>query len=176
MRIGRIVAQQVEYATTLEGWRTAVVLLQCRAAKGVEQDFQGGVGAYFVECLALVLEDFFARHVLGIQDAAFGGAMHVFHQVTRQRAGQQRVLLLDERSGCCVGQVFDGFTPQDRQSDEVRNLAKRVQASTDEITTMVSALQAGTRPAHRTSREDRSVEAEGIEQCEVELDEEVLGQ
>ncbi|KIU47861.1 chemotaxis protein [Pseudomonas putida] len=32
-------------------------------------------------------------------------------------------------------------------ADEVRNLAKRVQSSTDEITTMVSALQAGTRDA-----------------------------
>ena len=32
-------------------------------------------------------------------------------------------------------------------ADEVRNLAKRVQSSTDEITRMVSALQAGTRDA-----------------------------
>ncbi len=32
-------------------------------------------------------------------------------------------------------------------ADEVRNLAKRVQTSTDEITTMVSALQSGTRDA-----------------------------
>ncbi|MNL34645.1 Methyl-accepting chemotaxis protein McpS [compost metagenome] len=32
-------------------------------------------------------------------------------------------------------------------ADEVRNLAKRVQTSTDEITLMVTALQAGTRDA-----------------------------
>ena len=32
-------------------------------------------------------------------------------------------------------------------ADEVRNLAKRVQSSTDEITTMIATLQAGTRDA-----------------------------
>ena len=41
----------------------------------------------------------------------------------------------------------DGVECDFLSADEVRNLAKRVQASTDEITTMVSALQAGTRDA-----------------------------
>ncbi|MNI76746.1 hypothetical protein D3C73_1329960 [compost metagenome] len=65
--------------------------------------------------LALVLEDLLPRHVLGIEHAAFGRAVHVLHQVTRQGAGQQRILLLDKGAGRGIGQVFDGLAAQDRQ-------------------------------------------------------------
>ncbi|MFF7708494.1 methyl-accepting chemotaxis protein [Pseudomonas sp. NPDC007930] len=50
-------------------------------------------------------------------------------------------------------------------ADEVRNLAKRVQTSTDEITTMVGALQAGTRDAVDFMR-DSSIKADAcVEQA-----------
>jgi hypothetical protein len=91
------------------------MLFQCRTAEGVEQNFQRGVGADFVQGLALVLEDFFARHVFCIQDATFGRAVHVFHQVSGQRTGQQGVLLFDKGAGGGIGQVLDGFAAQDRQ-------------------------------------------------------------
>ncbi|MNP71730.1 hypothetical protein D3C76_1681590 [compost metagenome] len=65
--------------------------------------------------LAFVLEDFLPSHVLCIEDAAFGRTVHMLHQVARQGAGQQCILLLDKGAGRCVGQVFDGLAPQDRQ-------------------------------------------------------------
>ncbi|MNN37975.1 hypothetical protein D3C81_1519480 [compost metagenome] len=68
-----------------------------------------------MECLALVLEDFLACHVLGVQDATLGGTMHMFYQITGQRTGQQCILLLHKGAGCRVGQVFDGLAAQDRQ-------------------------------------------------------------
>ncbi|MNZ33415.1 hypothetical protein D3C78_507610 [compost metagenome] len=65
--------------------------------------------------LALVLEDLLACHVLGLQYAALGRAVHVFDQVARQLAGQQGLLLLDEGAGGSVGQVLDSLAAQDRQ-------------------------------------------------------------
>ena len=99
----------------LERRRTPAVLFEGCTAEGVEENFQGGVGADLVQCLALVLEDLLPRHGLGAQHAALGGAVHVFHQVALQGARQQRRLLLDE--GVCggVGQVLDGLAAQDRQ-------------------------------------------------------------
>jgi len=114
-RVGGTVAQQVEDAPVLERRRAPAVLFKRRPAEGVEEDFQGGVGADFMQGLALVLEDFLARHVLGIQHAAFGGAVHMLDQITVQGAGEQGVLLFDESACGGVGQVFDGFAAQDRQ-------------------------------------------------------------
>lgn len=88
VRMGGAVAQQIQDASILEGWRTAAMLLQGRAAERVQEDFQGGVGADLMQGLALVLEDFLAGHVLGIQYAALGRAVHVFHQVALQGPGQ----------------------------------------------------------------------------------------
>ncbi|MNM77775.1 hypothetical protein D3C81_896420 [compost metagenome] len=81
VRIGCIVAQQVKDAAALERRCTPIVLFQRGTAKGVEQDFQRGVGADLMQGLALVLEDFLAGHVLGIQHATLGGTVHVFHQI-----------------------------------------------------------------------------------------------
>ncbi|MCY1184082.1 hypothetical protein D9M73_247460 [compost metagenome] len=70
--------------------------------------------------LALVLEDFLAGHVFGVQHATLGGPVHVLHQVARQCAGQQCVLLFDEGAGRGIGQVLDGFTAQDSQFASAR--------------------------------------------------------
>ena len=113
VRIGCIVAQQVENPSALEGRRSTVVLLQCGTAESVEQNFQGGVGTDFVQGLAFVLKDFLAGNVLGVQHTALGRAMHVLDQIAMQRAGEQCVLLLDKRSRRCVGQMFDGLATQD---------------------------------------------------------------
>ena len=96
------------------------MLFQRCAAEGVEQDFQRGIGTDFVQGLALVLENLVARHVLGVQHAALGRAMHVFDQVARQLPGQQGVLLLDEGVGGSVGQVLDGLATQNGQLTPAR--------------------------------------------------------
>ncbi len=113
--IGRAVAQQVENTPVLEGGRAATKLFDGCPAKGVQEDLQRGVGADFMQRLALVLKDLLASHVLGVQHAAFGRTVHVLDQVAGQGAGQKGVLLLDKGSGRRVGQVLDGLTTQDRQ-------------------------------------------------------------
>lgn len=86
--VRRAIAQQIENAPVLERRRAPAMLFQGRATKGIQQDFEGGIGPDLMQRLALVLEDLLACHVLGIQHAALCRAMHVFHQVTGQRAGQ----------------------------------------------------------------------------------------
>lgn len=91
------------------------MLFEGRAAEGVEEDLERGVGADLVQGLAFILEDLVARHVFGLQYAVLGRAVHMLDQVAAQVPAKQRRLLLDEGAGGGVGQVFDGLAAQDRQ-------------------------------------------------------------
>ena len=110
-----IVADQVQYPAALERGGAPTVLFERCATEGIEQNLQGGIGTNFVQGFALVLEDLVACHVLGLQHAALGRAVHVLYQVACQVPGQQCLLLLDERVGGSVGQVFDSLATQNRQ-------------------------------------------------------------
>ncbi|MDN5598014.1 MAG: methyl-accepting chemotaxis protein, partial [Pseudomonas sp.] len=113
-------------ADTLAGSGQAVVTRVQRSIAGLSSGVQ-----QTAEMIQKLAED----------SQKINGVVSVIHSI----AEQTNLLALNAAiEAARAGEMGRGFAVV---ADEVRNLAKRVQSSTDEITRMVSALQAGTRDA-----------------------------
>ncbi|WP_372240152.1 methyl-accepting chemotaxis protein [Pseudomonas sp. R-28-1W-6] len=123
--------------------------------QSTEADRLSGIGLQVVERASSAI----ANLSQGVQQTAemiqklaedsqtIGGMVNVIHGI----AEQTNLLALNAAiEAARAGEMGRGFAVV---ADEVRNLAKRVQDSTDEITRMISNLQAGSRDAVEFMRE-----------------------